>query len=181
MKVQPLARQSSLIVKEVDDETLIYDRDTDKAHCLNLTAARIWKSCDGQSTVSEIAERLGAEMQTPVDENVVWMALDQLEKFKLLDEPVAKPAWMTNVSRRRVVRTLGIAAIVAPIITSIVVPVAAQGGPQIPPGSGFCCVNPSDCACPPTNTNCCEQTPRGDPPCSVYPPNPQNAGKQCNF
>lgn len=181
MKPQPLARESSLIVKEVDDETLIYDREADKAHCLNITAARVWKNCDGKSTVGEIAQRLGNEMQTTVDENIVWMALDQLEKFKLLDQPVAKPAWMTtSVSRRRVVRTLGVAAIVTPIITSIIVPTPAQAAPLIPCGLQLCCVRPADCACPPTNATCCEQTPNTSPPCTVYPPNPQNSGKQCN-
>ena len=180
MKALPRARQASLIIKEVDDETLIYDRDSDEAHCLNSTAARIWRSCDGQSTVSEIAERLGTEMQTTVDENVVWLALDQLEKFKLLEQPVAKPAWMTGVSRRQAVRTLGIAAIVSPLITSIIVPVAAQGGPCIPPGGTFCCKDPKDCCCPPSNPTCCNPTPANQP-CTVYTTNPQQAGKQCNF
>ena len=60
MKELPRARQASLIIKEVDDETLIYDLETDKAHCLNSTASRVWKSCDGRTSVAEIAGHGGA-------------------------------------------------------------------------------------------------------------------------
>ncbi|MDQ5844969.1 MAG: PqqD family protein, partial [Acidobacteriota bacterium] len=58
MKALPLARQSSLIVKELEDETLVYDQETDQAHCLNETAALVWKNCDGRNSVNEIARLL---------------------------------------------------------------------------------------------------------------------------
>ncbi len=90
MNVQPLARQASLVVKELEDETLVYDLETDKAHCLNSTAARVWKSCDGHSTVTDIAEQLSSPGKPAVDESVVWLALDQLERFKLLDAAPGK-------------------------------------------------------------------------------------------
>ena len=172
MKVQPLARQASLIVKELPDETLVYDQETDKAHCLNQTAASVWKNCDGQSDVGEIAARLGAEANTKVDESVVWLALDQLQKFKLLDEAPVKPAHFAGISRRQVMARLGIAAVALPAIISIVSPVAYAQGSQIPPG--FCCVNPNDCF----PGKDCIQDPPGQP-CTVYPPNPQNSGKLC--
>ena len=91
MKVTPVARTASLIVKEVDGEILVYDLQTDKAHCLNDTAARVWKNCDGRKSVSEISEVLSAESNTSVKDEVVWLALDQLEKFKLLEETPARP------------------------------------------------------------------------------------------
>jgi hypothetical protein len=168
MKVQPLARQESLIVKEVDGETLVYDLETNNAHCLNSTAARIWQNCDGQSTVDEIAERLKVDLKAPVDESVVWLALDQLEKFKLLAEPVAKPAGM-GVSRRQVMRAVSVAAILLPMVTSLVVPAAAQqGSPVVPPGG--CCVSPNDCI----SQKCCQ-----DPGCLVVPGSPANSTKKC--
>ena len=170
MKVQPLARHSSLIVKEVDGETLVYDLETDKAHCLNSTAARVWKDCDGQTSVSEIAQRLGAEAKTTVDENVVWLALNQLEKFKLLEKPVTKPAaFLSAVSRRQVMRTLSIAVVALPMITSIVAPTAASA--QSPQPIDTCCKDPKDCP-----TDCVQETVT---PCIIYPPNPQMSGKIC--
>jgi hypothetical protein len=142
----PLARKESLVIKEVDNETLIYDLETDQAHCLNETAARVWRSCDGRSTPQEIATNLATEGNKPVDGGVVWLALEQLDRFKLLATSPSKPANLSGISRRRMVRTLGVAAIALPMITSLVVPVAAQVG------SPSCCLNPNDCL----PTQCCD-------------------------
>ena len=152
MKALPLARQSSLVIKEVDDETLVYDLDTHEAHCLNDTAGRIWKSCDGKTSVDEIAQQLGAQSNTTVDQNVVWLALDQLEKFKLLEEPVQKPpVFLADISRRQAVRALGVAAVTLPLITSIVAPTLAQGISVL---SCFC-DNPTDCTAQFGPNSCC--------------------------
>lgn len=169
MKVSPVARTESLIVKEVDGETLVYDLTTDKAHCLNDTAARVWKNCDGRKTVSEISAALSAEANTDVKDEVVWLALDQLEKFKLLEAAPARPGFLAGMTRRQMVARLGIAAVALPAIVSIVTPSAWAAGSLIPPT--FCCVNPNDCI-----TGNCQQD---VVPCTTYPPNPQQAGKQC--
>ena len=57
----PVARKQGLVVQEMPDEVLIYDLDTNKAHCLNQTAAFVWKSCDGKNTVERIAGMLEKE------------------------------------------------------------------------------------------------------------------------
>ena len=171
MKALPRARQASLIIKEVDDETLVYDMEADKAHCLNSTAAQVWKSCDGKTSVQEIASQLSVPEGAPVDENLVWLALDQLEKFKLLDEAPAKPAMLAGLTRRQMVARLGIAAAALPAIVSIVTPHAYAQGSLRPPDT--CCVNPNDC-----QSGTCIQEPPGFP-CVIYPPNPQQSGKLC--
>lgn len=173
MKVSPVARTESLIVKEVNGETLVYDLKNDKAHCLNETAARVWKNCDGRKSVSEIAEVLSRESNSKVSEELVWLALDQLEKFKLLEEAPAKPGFLAGMTRRQMVARLGIAAVALPAIVSIVAPNAqAAGSGTIPPS--FCCANPNDCT-----SGTCLQEPPNTPACNVYPPNPQNSGKFC--
>lgn len=174
MKAIPRARQASLIVKEVEDETLVYDIEADKAHCLNSTAAQVWKSCDGKTSVKEIASQLSVPDGAKVDENLVWLALDQLEKFRLLDEAPAKPSMLAGLTRRQMVARLGIAAAALPAIVSIVSPHAsAQGSPPpIPPGG--CCVSPNQCV-----SQTCQQEPPNTPACVVFPPNPQQSGKFC--
>lgn len=78
MRELPVARRKDLIVEELPDEVLVYDLNTDEAHCLNQTAALIWKSCDGQKSVGEIAASLEQELKSPVSEQVVMLGLEEL-------------------------------------------------------------------------------------------------------
>jgi len=55
---RPLARQDRLVVQELSEEVLVYDLDRHRAHCLNRTAALIWRHCDGSTSVAEMARRL---------------------------------------------------------------------------------------------------------------------------
>jgi hypothetical protein len=129
MPLMPHARQVGLIVRELEDETLIFDIDANKAHCLNQTAAMVWKHCDGVSPVSQVCESLSREFKTRIEEKVVWYALQQLHKGNLLEQKIEMPApfMIAGMSRRQMVRTLGLAAIVAvPLVTSIVAPTPAQ-------------------------------------------------------
>jgi hypothetical protein len=122
----PAARESKLLVRELAEEVLVYDEEGHRAHCLNRTAALVWKSCDGRTAVPAIAERVGAQLSTHVPEEVVWLALEQLAEFELLAKRTAPPP-SSLMSRRKMLRRLGIAAAVAlPLITSVVSPTAAD-------------------------------------------------------
>ena len=115
---RPLARKDSLIVQELPDETLVYDRERDKAHCLNHPAALVWKHCDGRTSVAEITRALEKDLNTTVDDRVVSLALAELGKHDLLQTAGQGQEYLGNVSRRRLVRTLGYLAVL-PLITSI--------------------------------------------------------------
>lgn len=159
MQKMPQARRSGLIIQEVDSEILIYDQDSNKAHCLNQTAAKVWKYCDGETTLADACSALSRDLETPVDEKLVWYAVDQFSKDHLLEKEIAPPAFIIpGMNRRQMVRTLGLAAIVAvPLVTSIVAPTPAQaatcklagvpctagteccsGACNTPPGNGLC-------------------------------------------
>ena len=151
MPTMPRAREAGLIVRELEEETLVYDVDTDKAHCLNQTAARIWKHCDGISSMTEICELLSRTIETTVDEKVVWYALEQFNKDGLLEEKIEPPAAfkIAGMSRRQMVRTLGLAAMVAiPVVTSIVAPTPVQAGASCLPPDSKCSTDGIPC-CPP--------------------------------
>jgi hypothetical protein len=62
----PKAKTERLIVREIDGETLVYDRSRAAASCLNEFTARVWRACDGETSV---AAALGE------DERAVWLAL----------------------------------------------------------------------------------------------------------
>ncbi len=124
----PAAREARLLVRELAEEVLVYDEEGHRAHCLNRTAALVWKSCDGRTSVARIAERVGAQMSAHVSEEVVWLALEQLAEFDLLSTGAARAAAATSlISRRKMLRRLGVAAAVSlPLITSVVSPTAAE-------------------------------------------------------
>ena len=121
-------RARRLLIDDLPDEVLVYDLDRHQAHCLNQTAALIWRQCDGRTSVAQIARRLEKELKAPVSEELVWLALRQLTKLHLLEEPVFSPPQIAGISRRQMVRSLGIAAAVValPLVTSIVSPTQAQ-------------------------------------------------------
>ena len=60
MNSNPKARQHGLVIQEMPDEVLVYDLDTNKAHCLNRSAALVWRSCDGNNTVADIVREFEA-------------------------------------------------------------------------------------------------------------------------
>jgi hypothetical protein len=140
----PHARKDGLVVQELAEEMLVYDLERHKAHCLNHTAAWIWKHCDGRTTVAEIARLLQAELKRPVDEEMIWFAVDQLGRDHLLRERIMRPAETVGMSRRELVKQLGMAAIVAlPLVTSIVSPTAIQAATCL--GSGAACTSSVQC------------------------------------
>jgi hypothetical protein len=105
----PVARSRNLIVKELSDETLIYDLETDEAHCLNRTAALVWKNCDGTRDIHQLRELVEKESSFAVPEEVVWLALNQLNQFQLLETVPDRPPQVTGIKRRGLVKRFGLA------------------------------------------------------------------------
>ena len=132
-EVMPRARKAGLVVKGLNDEVLVYDLERDKAHSLNSSAAFIWKKCNGRRSVAEVAQALSREFKVPADEQTVWLALDQLSKFNLLETKVTRPAGVPNISRRQMMRIGAAAAFALPVIVSIVAPTAANAQTSISP------------------------------------------------
>src|SRR5438132_1151839 len=96
LATMPRSRNEQLVVQQLSDETLVYDLDRHKAHCLNEPAAVVWSLCDGRTTVAEAAKVLHERLGIPADEQVVHLALNQLGKARLLDGETAKSATGVN-------------------------------------------------------------------------------------
>jgi len=140
----PRARKDGLIVQNLPDETLVYDLERDRAHCLNQTAAFVWQHCDGRSNAKEIARALNHTIQQPVDEKLVWLAIDHLGRSHLLTEAPALPPHVAGLNRREVMRALGLSAAVAiPVVASIVAPTPAQAATCF--GAGASCTSSAQC------------------------------------
>lgn len=141
----PRARHSQLVMQSLPGELLIYDLNSHRAYCLNQTAALVWQSCDGRRTVEEIERVLERELGSPVNESIVWFALEQLQRSHLLEERAELIVPKKGMTRRELARTLGFAtAALVPLITAITAPTAAQ--------TATCGALGSPCT---TNARCC--------------------------
>jgi Coenzyme PQQ synthesis protein D (PqqD) len=119
-------KRKDAIVRQLCDELVVYDKATNKAHCLNESAAEVWNLCDGKRTVAEIVPLLKKKAKAPTDEQMLWMALLRLEKAGLLQNDVPRSGPLCNLSRREASRRVGAtaAALAIPVIASILVPKA---------------------------------------------------------
>jgi hypothetical protein len=131
--VLPRTRTDSLVIRELDDETLVYDTERDEAHCLNQTAALVWKHCDGKTTAQKAAQSLQSALGGSVDTDIVWLAVKQLQRFHLVESNAKSP----SVSRRDLVLKYAPAALALPVILSISAPTPA-----------------TTASCAPINTSC---------------------------
>ena len=149
-QILPSARTRELIVRELEDELLIYDLERQKAHCLNQTSAFVWKHCDGRTSIAKMVQLLEKRLKTSVSEQVVWLALEQLEKSHLLKKPVMRQSQQgKQMSRRELVRRLGTAAaITIPLVISIAAPTSAAAASRCIPVGSFGCTTNTDCCAP---------------------------------
>jgi hypothetical protein len=136
--VLPRARVDGLVIRQLNDETLVYDRETDAAHCLNQTAALVWKQCDGKTNAEDIASHLQEQLSETVDVDLVWLAIKQLQSFHLIEDEERLRSALPFVSRRRLLLKYAPAAVALPLIISIVVPTAVEA--QSCAKSGESCV-----------------------------------------
>jgi hypothetical protein len=115
------------VSRQFYDELLVYDSRTDRAHCLNQTAAAVWMACDGKTTVTEMVRELRSKMRSRIDEEILWMALGKLETAGLLVEGTFLRKQRRCLSRREAMRKMGrVAAIALPVVTSMLVPTPAM-------------------------------------------------------
>lgn len=93
--------------------------------------------CDGSKSVGEISEGLAKKLDAPANEDLVWLAIDQLKKEKLIANGQDLLNNFEGMNRREVIKKIGLASMIAlPIVAGMVAPtpaMAASGG--IAPGA----------------------------------------------
>ena len=146
--LSPVARRERLLVREVEDELVVYDLERHRAHSLSRAAALIWRHCDGRATVTELAALLHRELGAAPDETAVWMVLRRLGKAHLLRDPVTVPAHAVSCSRRELVRRMAAFGGLA-LVSSILVPGPVQAQSACLP-DGAACISSARCC-----SGCC--------------------------
>ena len=122
----PRRIQRDISVQQIGAETLVYDHRRRKAYCLNPSSSIIWRLADGEHTIAAIGEACSIELGTPIREEFVLFALEELSRDGLV-EPASISASTPPISRRALLRKLGTGgAMLLPAIAAIVAPTAAQ-------------------------------------------------------
>jgi hypothetical protein len=124
--MRPVARTRGLVVRELPDEVVVYDLERHQAHCLNRTAALVFRNADGRRTIADLAALLGAEGPEGAGEGLVVLALERLAGAHLVEGvPVAASA--RGLPRRDVMWRVGLAAaVLLPVVASVVAPTPAE-------------------------------------------------------
>ena len=142
---RPKARQDGLLVRPLQEDTIVYDLDRHEGHCLNRAAAAVWRACDGETSIATIATETSRELDRSVDDTFVIFTLRRLERAHLLVAPLEANAGHV-LSRRDLSRRLGLTgafAALLPTVISIVAPTAAAAASAC--GTNGAC----------TTLNCC--------------------------
>ena len=128
----PRARQGGLLEEAVGEELLLYDQETHTAHCLSPIAACVWRHCDGEQDLAELAVLAG------VSEDLIAGALYELRQKELLDtEPALTQSSIPGESRREAIGRVaryGAAAAAGSMIVS-----ATAATPALAASSATCC------------------------------------------
>ena len=121
----PIARKDDLVIQELQDEVLVFDVKSNKAHCLNETASKVWRICDGNNSISEIKLLLENQIGGKVSEDLIWLAIDQLNERELLETGINNK--FAGQNRREILKRIGLVTVVAlPIVASITAPSSAM-------------------------------------------------------
>jgi hypothetical protein len=157
----PVARKEGLVIQEMPDELLVYDMESNKAHCLNSTATAVWKACDGQNDISDIAGMIN-KTDKLIGEELVWLAIKQLNESNLLEQKISSK--FEGISRREVIKKVGLtAAISLPIISALSFPSATLASTCNASDLGGTCT--IAVGTPPILGNCCNIG--GVPTCQI--------------
>ena len=116
-----------ITLQEVDTETLLYDERSHKAWCLNRSSASIWRLCNGERTIAEIAAEATVELGSPVSEDLVLLTIEELREKELLEAEIQELPH-SDLSRREMIARVSLtAAALLPVIAALTVSAAAQG------------------------------------------------------
>lgn len=123
----PKARTSEIIVQELPEETLVYDLQKNRAFLLNQTSAIIFRLSDGKNSISEISNLMTKKLNSNISDDFVWLALNELQNSELLEKTDELASNFANISRREIVKRVGLASMTAlPLVASITAPMAVN-------------------------------------------------------
>lgn len=154
LRPDPLAKRPERLVSEaLDDELLLYDLDTHRLHSLNSTAREVWSRCDGATPIRALQAALAAELEIAPEqaEQMLWLALEELDEADLLERRPETPLELRRLDRRAWIQRIATLSLL-PAVYSIVSPLPASAASLGCVGGSPVCAQCADC---PPGTRCC--------------------------
>jgi hypothetical protein len=145
------SRRADLLSEDLGEELVVYDLVRQQAHCLNRMARLVFRWCDGETDIAELASRATAELGVVVQGSDIEHVVGRLSQANLLSG--------VAVSRRELGRVAR--AGLTGLVVSIAVPTVAQAVQHCGHGIGANCgcnstftyfQTASGCKCLPSNT-----------------------------
>jgi hypothetical protein len=172
----PKARAEKLTVRELPEETLVYDHERKKAHCLNRTAALVWRHCDGETSLEALEPLVQEALHIKDAGAVIRLALHQLARRNLLEQDAPPLAIHERLSRRDALKKLAFVAL------PIVITITATGATQMFTNFSQCQGAGNGNTCSFTGQTGIGPIPFGSPPgicCSSTCVNPKTDASNC--
>ena len=149
----PIARNTDLVVQNVGKELLLYDLKSNKAYNLNSTSALIYQHCDGKTTFSDLNLKY-----RHLSDDIIYFALAELKCENLIMGEYRSQ--LTAMSRRDVLKKVGLASMMAlPLVSSVVAPQAVNAQSCQPKGTFLACAIANGdvitSVCEPLKQKCC--------------------------
>ena len=129
-------RRTTIVSEAVGDGLGVLDAQLQKSYVLNATAALVFQHCDGQTTPQQLTERLRQKFNISRNqaEQLLWLALEDLEKANLLQEKITTTqAPRPMITRRQALTAFtaaGLSLALMPMMSSVVL---AQNPPTTTP------------------------------------------------
>jgi hypothetical protein len=120
----PTARREHIVTENLGEELAVYDEERDRAYCLGKTAALIWRRCDGETSIGELATMVQQQLGlTEPAEALVLLALEELREANLLIGPMPHPSDLAGISGHGAMVKLaavGVVPLLQPAAASVV-------------------------------------------------------------
>ncbi len=141
----PKARREGLIVEEVGDALVIYDRARDEVHSLNPTAALIWRACDGSTSVARLAVKVTKQHGQELGTDICHQTIATLYATQLLEPSADALAPREEPMTRRDILAAGARA--APITLSLPIVHTLSAPPPVAASSAVACTTAAGADC----------------------------------
>lgn len=127
-------RRPRVVSEAVGDGLGVFDPQQQQPYILNATSALVFQHCNGQTTPHRLMELLRQKFNISIRhaEQLLWLALDELEKAHLLQTMVAPTQAPQPMLTRRQVLTAFAAAGLSLALLPIVSPVKVAQAVPLP-------------------------------------------------